>query len=88
MNGQQEQAAELQAYLYALYHAPSTSSREQANEWLNEWQLSRAAWGLVHDILLGRVRGDFVLLSCCLVVASGCRRVYPVAPWCHAKQLV
>lgn len=69
MNSQQ-QAAELQAYLYALYHAPSTSAREQANEWLNRWQLSGAAWGLAHDILLGRVRVsphciDLMNLPCC-----------------------
>ena len=74
MNGQEEQAAELQRYLYALYHAPTTSSREQANDWLNSWQLSRAAWGLVHDILLGRVRGGIVLLQCRLVVVLLHRR--------------
>ena len=73
MSGQEEQAAELQRYLYALYHAPTTSSREQANDWLNSWQLSRAAWGLVHDILLGRVRG-IVLLQCRLVVVLLHRR--------------
>jgi transportin-3 len=53
---QQSPAAELQSYIYALYHAPSTTLRERANSWLQSWQSSAAAWGVAHDILLGRVQ--------------------------------
>ena len=51
----EQQAAELQSYLFTLYHAPSAAARDEANGWLHAWQSCSEAWGLVHDILLGRI---------------------------------
>ncbi len=51
---QHQQVVELQSYLYTLYHASSTTIRDEANRWLHDWQSNPAAWPLVHDILSGR----------------------------------
>lgn len=44
-------SAQVSQALQALYHHTDSSVKEQASQWLEQWQQSPEAWQVSHDVL-------------------------------------